>query len=402
MSANRGGRRQGRLVALAAAAGALWLLGRGTDLTTLKGYLTELLSESTWVQTLLEERLPGASESDALETMVLQQLPQTTEQTEANAETGSEQDAQTATTDTSDSGDDSDTSSDTETETSALPTSGLLEAPETEVWESSDEEETEEETWADFSHEVSPSDLEMTNSTSGIELELGDYLERDMTLTLSQEGPQILIMHTHGTEAYTMADGDNYTPSDTSRTTDENYNMIRVGEEMKEVFESYGLSVIHDTTLYDYPSYTGSYARSLVGIQSYLEEYPTISVVLDVHRDALIGSDGTVYKVTDTLESGETVAQVMLVVGTNDGGLDHPNWEENLTVAAHIQAAMLALDPGFPRKLNLRSQRFNQHMTVGSLLVEVGTSGNTLQEALSGARLFAQAAAKVYLECMEQ
>ena len=87
---------------------------------------------------------------------------------------------------------------------------------------------------------------------------------------------------------------------------------------------------------------------------------------------------------------------------SNDGGLEHPNWEDNLTLAAHIQAAMLALHPGFPRPVNLRSQRFNQHMTSGSLLVEVGTSGNTLQEALAGARKFAQAAGKVYLECMEE
>ncbi len=188
--------------------------------------------------------------------------------------------------------------------------------------------------------------------------------------------------------------------SDTARTTDENYNMIRVGEEMKAVFEEMGLSVVHDTTLYDYPSYTGSYARSLEGIKSYLEQYPTISVVLDVHRDALIADDGTVYKLTDTVD-GETVAQVMLVVGTDDGGLTHPNWAENLTLATHLPARLLGIDAGFPRPINLRSQRFNQHMTVGSLLVEVGTSGNTLREALAGARLFARAAGEVYLACME-
>jgi stage II sporulation protein P len=207
-------------------------------------------------------------------------------------------------------------------------------------------------------------------------------------------------MHTHGTEAYTMADGDNYTPSDTARTTDEDCNMIRVGEEMKQVFEEMGLEVVHDTSLYDYPGYNGSYARSLKGIQSYLEQYPTISVVLDVHRDAMIAADGTAYKKTDTIDD-QTVAQVMLVVGTNDGGLDHPNWQDNLSLAARIQARMLMIHSRFPRPVNLRSQRFNQHMTSGSLLVEVGTSGNTLQEAIAGARLFAKAAGEVYLGCME-
>lgn len=389
MRPNRGGRRLGRLAALAAAIGALWLLGVRTSPEILAGQLGRLLAEAGLSQALLADRLPTQEAPEGLEAMALELLPQA-----AEPDTDPEPEAEVETT--------PDTESLSEPEVQPdepeLPTAGLLEAPETEQWP----EEAPEETWADFSHAVSPDDLELTNSTDGLEPELADYLSRDLSLTLSQEGPQILIMHTHGTEAYTMADGDDYTPSDTARTTDENYNMIRVGEEMKAVFESMGLSVVHDTSLYDYPSYTGSYARSLKGIQSYLEEYPTISVVLDVHRDALIGADGTAYKVTDTLENGETIAQVMLVVGSNDGGLEHPNWEANFTLAAHIQAAMLALDPGFPRPVNLRSQRFNQHMTAGSLLVEVGTSGNTLQEALAGARQFARAAGKIYLDCMEE
>ncbi|MGM9594297.1 MAG: stage II sporulation protein P [Candidatus Onthomonas sp.] len=379
-------RRRARLAALGAAVGALWLLGSRADVASLKTHLAALLSREEVAHALLEEALPGTGETASLEELMLEQLPPAAEAqpSEPVGETEPQPEQE---------------SDDPPEQEEVLPTAGLLEAPETEVWP---EETPEPEDESLFSYPVSPEDLELTNSTSGLALELGDYLEREVNLSLSKEGPQILIMHTHGTEAYTMADGDDYTPSDTARTTDENYNMIRVGEEMKAVFEEMGLSVVHDTSLYDYPSYTGSYARSLKGIQSYLEEYPTISVVLDVHRDALIGADGTAYKVTDTLEDGETVAQVMLVVGTNDGGLEHPGWEDNLTLATHIQAAMLALHPGFPRPVNLRSQRFNQHMTSGSLLVEVGTSGNTLQEALAGARKFAQAAGKVYLACMEE
>ena len=381
-------RRRARLAALGAAVGALWLLGSRADVETLKEQLTALLRRQELAQALLEESLPGAAgEPETLEQLMLEQLPPAAEE---------QQQAPAGETDPPPEPEPGPSPEQEE----AMPTAGLLEAPEAEIWPEETPEEPVNE--ALFSYPVSPEDLELTNSTGGLEVELGDYLNREVNLTLSKEGPQILIMHTHGTEAYTMADGDDYTPSDTARTTDENYNMIRVGEEIKSVFEEMGLSVIHDTSLYDYPSYTGSYARSLKGIQSYLEEYPTISVVLDIHRDALIGADGTAYKVTDTLEDGETVAQVMLVVGSNDGGLEHPNWEDNLTLAAHIQAAMLALHPGFPRPVNLRSQRFNQHMTSGSLLVEVGTSGNTLQEALAGARKFAQAAGKVYLECMEE
>ena len=392
MKSRGAGRRRARLAALGAAVGALWLLGSGADVETLKEQLTALLSRQELAQALLEESLPGAREEETLEELVLEQLPPAAEAPQEPEPAGEPE--------TPEEGEPQLEPDNPPAQEEAIPTAGLLEAPETEDWPEEEPEQPEAE--ESFSYPVSPEDLELTNSTGGLAVELGDYLNREVNLTLSKEGPQILIMHTHGTEAYTMADGDDYTPSDTARTTDENYNMIRVGEEIKAVFEEMGLSVIHDTSLYDYPSYTGSYARSLKGIQSYLEEYPTISVVLDVHRDALIGADGTAYKVTDTLEDGETVAQVMLVVGSNDGGLEHPNWEDNLTLAAHIQEAMLALHPGFPRAVNLRSQRFNQHMTSGSLLVEVGTSGNTLQEALAGARKFAQAAGKVYLECMEE
>lgn len=279
-----------------------------------------------------------------------------------------------------------------------LPTAGLLEAPEGEAPEGEEEVSL---TLSPENYAIEPEDLEIYNNTSIQTIRLADYLGRDLELNLSQDGPQILIMHTHGTEAYTMADGDNYTPSDPARTTDENYNMIRIGEEMKEVFEEMGFSVIHDKTLYDYPSYTSSYARSLEGIKSVLEEYPTISVVLDVHRDAMVDSAGHEIPVTTVLD-GEDTAQVMLVVGTEDSGLTHPNWEENLALGAEIQRQLMALQPDFPRALNLRSQRFNQHMTPGSLLVEVGTSGNTLQEAIRGARAFARAAGTVLLEEMEE
>ncbi|MBQ9165727.1 MAG: stage II sporulation protein P [Oscillospiraceae bacterium] len=276
----------------------------------------------------------------------------------------------------------------------SLAAAGLLEAPEAE------ETGAEQISLSPENYQVEPEDLQMYNDTSISSIDLADYLGRELDLDLSQDGPQILIMHTHGTEAYTMADGDNYTPSDPARTTDENYNMIRIGEEMKAVFEDMGLSVIHDKTLYDYPSYTGSYARSLEGIQKLLEEYPTISIVLDVHRDALVDSSGNEIPVTTTLD-GESTAQVMLVVGTEDAGLTHPGWEGNLSLAAEIQKQMMALQPDFPRPLNLRSQRFNQHMTPGSLLVEVGTSSNTLREAIRGARAFARAAGTVYLGEME-
>ena len=245
---------------------------------------------------------------------------------------------------------------------------------------------------------VKSSALRLDNHTRGISVRVSDFdgKKTDLKLRPAEEGPQILILHTHTTEAYTKGKGDKYRETDTARTTDEDYNMVRVGEEMKKTFTAMGLSVVHDKTKYDYPSYTGSYSRALTGIQKQLKQYPTIQVVLDVHRDAIIGSDGTSYA-KKTRVDGETAAQVMLVVGTDDMGLTHPEWRKHLALAVQIQKGMLALEETFPRPIDLRRQRFNEHAAPGSLLVEVGTSGNTLKEALAGARLFARAAGSCYL-----
>lgn len=211
-------------------------------------------------------------------------------------------------------------------------------------------------------------------------------------ITLS-DGPQILILHSHGSEAYTPAGADQYEESDPYRTTNCNYNMVRVGQEIAQVLTEQGFRVIHDTTLYDYPSYSEAYDRSLAAAQRWLTQYPSIQVVLDVHRDALTGENDTIYK-TVSPQNGEQSAQVMLVVGT-DGSKKHPLWKENLTFAMRIQQQLLDDHGSLARPMVLRASRFNQHLSVGSVLVEVGTHGNTLQEALLGARLFARSTAKV-------
>ena len=237
--------------------------------------------------------------------------------------------------------------------------------------------------------------LYLYNRTS-LDADLASAASASVPITLPDEGPQILIVHTHATEAYTPDGTDVYTPSDNNtRTLDNNYNMVRVGDEMEKVFTEMGLGVIHDTTLHDYPQYNGAYDRSAKTVAAYLEQYPTIRVVLDVHRDALIGEDGTVYKAVTTVD-GTSTAQVMLVLGSSEGG-EHPNWMQNLTLACKIQNGLNTLYPTLARPMTLRSSRYNQHLSSGSLLVEVGTHGNTLQEALAAARLFARAAGQVLL-----
>ena len=208
------------------------------------------------------------------------------------------------------------------------------------------------------------------------------------------EGPQVLIMHTHGTESFARDGTEPYTETGTAHTTDSSYNIIRVGEEIARIFNEMGISVLHDTEIYDYPAYNGAYDRSRAAIEAILAEHPTIQMVLDVHRDALVGEDGTIYKPVVEVD-GQKTAQVMLLVGTDDGGAAFPDWTEHLALAMEIQEQMNSLWPGLARPITLRSARFNQQLTKGSLLVEVGSHGNTLEEAIAGAQLFARAAGTV-------
>lgn len=220
------------------------------------------------------------------------------------------------------------------------------------------------------------------NSTQGQEVDVAALASQPVDLKLGA-GPQILIVHTHGSEAYTQDEQDVYVESDPYRTTDCTKNVVRVGEEMAQVFRSQGFEVVHDTTLYDYPAYNGAYERSCAGVEKWLEQYPTIKLVLDVHRDALVSADGAAYKLVSEVE-GQKVAQVMLVVGSNDSGMEHPNWRENLALAVKLQLELTRDWGQLARPITLRSSRYNQHLSPGSLLVEVGGHGNTLQEAIAG------------------
>ena len=215
-------------------------------------------------------------------------------------------------------------------------------------------------------------------------------LQKPFSARLGEDGPQILILHTHGSESYTPAADSGVVWSGDHRTTDTRYNVVRVGDEMAEVFGQAGISVLHDRTLYDYPSYTGAYDRSLTAIQKYLKQYPSIRFILDIHRDAIEDGQGNQYKVVSAIDGVGTAAQLSIVVGSDGSGLTHPNWMENLRLAAAIQENALARYPTLMRPVLLRNSRYNQHATPGSLLVEVGSAGNSPEEAVLAGQLFAE------------
>ena len=226
-----------------------------------------------------------------------------------------------------------------------------------------------------------------------------ELLREGPGLSLPANQVQILIIHTHSSEAYTQAGLDRYEPSDRGRTEDTQFNVVRIGDELTEIFSEYGLGVIHDRAIYDYPSYTGSYNRSGAAVEQYLDSYPSISIVLDIHRDAL-GSEGVVYK-TMAEEEGSVASQIMLLCGTDASGLEHPGWRQNLGLALYMQNAVVQSHPTLMRPVQLVRERYNQHLSPGSIIVEVGSSGNTLQEALAAVRLFGHAVGPELAELVE-
>ncbi len=220
-----------------------------------------------------------------------------------------------------------------------------------------------------------------------------EFLKSSLSVNMSGKGPKVLIIHTHTTESYSPEGAVTYNTGKSDRSLDEASNMIAVGETVKAVFEKYDISTIHDKTVHDHPSFNGSYASSLKTIESYLKKYPSICIVLDLHRDAFVYENGSKAKFVTRID-GKSTAQLMLVVGTNGGGLDHPHWRENMKLALQLQNSIVQKYPSLMRGVNLRKERFNGHTTKGSLIIEVGSSGNTLAEAKQGAALGAEEIAK--------
>ncbi len=235
---------------------------------------------------------------------------------------------------------------------------------------------------------------------------LTSYSADQVRQTLSQEGlpfavqlnstqPQVLIMHTHATECYAETDG-LVDPANNGRTTDTAANMVAVGDVLTQTLNDAGIYTVHDATLHDYPSYNGSYDRSKATVESWLAQYPSIRVVLDVHRDA-IETDGVRIKPTAEI-NGIKAAQLMIISGADDGTMGMPHFWQNLRFAAALQTAVESANPGLTRPVLFDYRNYNQQLTTGSLLLEVGGHGNTLEEAKYTARLVGLALADLLIQ----
>ena len=240
----------------------------------------------------------------------------------------------------------------------------------------------------------SPSDGDLVNIRSSWDCALPprELVMEPLDWDLTGDEPTVLIYHTHAMESYTPQTGEDYTEEVPFRTADLDYNMVSIGTRLAELLENAGISVLHDTTLHDAASYNGSYASSRETVEKYLAQYPSIRLVLDIHRDA--AEDGSGHQVATTAETAQgDTARLMLVLGSEAGGLYNPNWQENYALAVKLQAVLEQESPGLCRELHLTDQRYNQDLSPGALLIEVGAAGNSHDEALRAMTPLAEAIA---------
>lgn len=223
------------------------------------------------------------------------------------------------------------------------------------------------------SYTVEYNGVKIKNETS-YEL-TGEMLNQRIELNNSN----ILIFHTHTCESYTVSEQYQYTPTGNYRTTDANFSVVRVGNELLKYMKLYGYNVTHNTTYHDYPAYSGSYNRSLNTVESILQSQNS-DLIIDIHRDAI----GSRPDYAPTVKIGEDyAAQLMFVIGTNGGGLWHPNWVQNLQFAIEVQEKANELYPGLFKPMILRNSRYNQHLGKAACIIEVGATGNTLEQSLN-------------------
>ena len=212
-------------------------------------------------------------------------------------------------------------------------------------------------------------------------------LEQPLTWNLKGEEPTVLILHSHGTESYEKQE--DYQEISPYRTLDNGYNMVSVGDRVAQLLEAEGIRVIHDKTLHDYPSYNNAYTNARQAIETCLSENPSVCLVLDLHRDAAEDAEGN-QKVSSVTINGVSTANLMLVMGSDKGSLSYPHWEQNLALAVKLQAQLEQTHPGLCKPIKLGTSRYNQDLSTGALLIEVGTAGNTRAEALAAAELLAE------------
>ena len=213
-----------------------------------------------------------------------------------------------------------------------------------------------------------------------------DLTEEILSKRIDVNKENITIFHTHTCESYTSSEKYHYLPTGNYRTTDLNFSVARVGKDLTKHLQGYGYNVVHNTSYHDYPAYSGSYNRSLNTVENLLKTTSS-DIIIDIHRDA-IGSRADYAPIVKIGE--DYAAQLMFVIGTNGGGLWHPNWQQNLQFAIEVQAKANELYPGLFKPMILRNSRYNQHLGKAASIIEVGATGNTLDQSITSMKYLAK------------
>ncbi|WP_290772244.1 stage II sporulation protein P [Anaerofustis sp.] len=203
--------------------------------------------------------------------------------------------------------------------------------------------------------------------------------------------PLVLIYHTHATESFK-----DKTTKGTYRSRNNDENMVSVGREVVKVLKNeYGIEAVHDTSQHDYPSYNAAYDNSLKSAEKILKKNPGIKYVFDIHRDGLpSSSDNLKYKG----KVGNTkVSNVMIVLGMN-----HKNSSKNLKFANKIDAQFDKMYPSISLGVTKREPyRYNQWLSSNSILFEVGSNLNTLEESKNSGKLIGRVIGEVIKKDMK-
>jgi len=245
----------------------------------------------------------------------------------------------------------------------------------------------------DISKEVTLEWKNVLKNETKYNIDIEKLKNEELKFSLNKKNIDVLIYHTHATESYTQSEGYEYESSGVFRTLNTKTNVIKIGNTIKEYLQKYGIGVYHDETLYDYPDYNLSYSKAGKSIPKLVKKYSEAKIVLDVHRDA-IGVGTEQYKPVVKID-GENVAQFLLVIGTNQGGLIHNEWRENLKLALKIKELADEKYPGLCRYIILRKERFNQQVAPGAMIVEMGATGNTIPEVMRTSKYFAELLSEV-------
>ncbi len=243
-----------------------------------------------------------------------------------------------------------------------------------------------------------PIDNFYVKDTSESGLILTEELQKPLPFEydINSDEPLVLIYHTHTSESYMSGFTGFYYEDSPTRDDNSSKNVTAVGDVLKKTLESYGISVLHDTTIHDY-AYDGSYGRSWDTVAKYLEQYPSIKITIDLHRDSLAEANGTKYKPTVSINDRKA-AQIMLIAGSDPTGeLEFTHWEDNLIFNLKIQQKAEELYPGIMRPLMYCQRKYNMDATNASLLVEMGAEVNTISEARYSGELLGNVIAEVLI-----